>query len=99
MQSIVYLLARLIDLLVWLIGIYSLVIVVRAIISWVQPNPYNPIVQFLYRVTEPVLYPIRRMLFRYRGMRDTGIDFSPVIALILLYILRYILKSILFRVL
>jgi YggT family protein len=88
MQSIVYLLARLID-------IYSLVIIVRAIISWVQPNPYNPIVQLLYRVTEPVLYPIRRMLFRYRGMRNTGIDFSPFIAIIMLYVL----KSILFRVL
>ena len=88
MQSIVYLLARLID-------IYTIVIIVRAIISWVQPNPYNPIVQLLYRVTEPVLYPIRRMLFRYRGMRDTGIDFSPFIAIIMLYVL----KSILFRVL
>lgn len=88
MHSIVYLLARLID-------IYTIVIIVRAIISWVQPNPYNPIIQLLYRVTEPVLYPIRRMLFRYRGMRDTGIDFSPFIAIILLYIL----KSVLFRVL
>ena len=88
MQSIVYLLARLID-------IYTIVIIVRAIISWVQPNPYNPIVQLLYRVTEPVLYPIRRMLFRYRGMRDTGIDFSPFIAIIMLYVI----KSILFRVL
>lgn len=88
MQSFVYLLARLID-------IYTLVIVVRAIISWVQPNPYNPIVQLLYRVTEPVLYPIRRMLFRYRSMRNTGIDFSPFIAIILLLIL----KRVLFRVL
>ena len=88
MQSIVYLLARLID-------IYTIVIIVRAIISWVQPNPYNPIVQLLYRVTEPVLYPIRRVLFRYRGMRNTGIDFSPFIAIIMLYVL----KSILFRVL
>jgi YggT family protein len=88
MQSIVYLLARLID-------IYTIVIIIRAIISWVQPNPYNPIIQLLYRVTEPVLYPIRRMLFRYKGMRDTGIDFSPFIAIILLYVL----KSVLFRVL
>jgi YggT family protein len=88
MQSIVYLLARLID-------IYTIVIIVRAIISWVQPNPYNPIIQLLYRVTEPVLYPIRRMLFRYKSMRDTGIDFSPFIAIILLYVL----KSVLFRVL
>lgn len=88
MQSFAHLLA-------WLIDIYMIVIVVRAIISWVQPNPYNPIVQLLYRVTEPVLYPIRRMLFRYRSMRNTGIDFSPFIAFILLLIL----KRILFRVL
>ncbi len=82
-------------LLAWLIDIYMIVIVVRAVISWVRPNPYNPVVQLLYKVTEPVLHPIRRMLFRYRSMRDTGIDFSPFIAIMLLYIL----KQILFRVL
>jgi len=96
MQSLVYLLARLID-------IYSLVIVVRAIISWVQPNPYNPIVRALYRLTEPVLYPIRRMLSRsignrmsFRSMGSMGIDFSPFVAIILLLIFRRVLLGILF---
>jgi YggT family protein len=52
-------------------------ILVRAIISWVSPDPHNPIVQFLYKTTEPMLYPIRKILpFRLK----MGIDISPVIA-------------------
>jgi YggT family protein len=52
-------------------------ILIRALISWVNPDPYNPIVQFLYKTTEPILYPIRRILplvLRF------GIDISPIIA-------------------
>jgi YggT family protein len=52
-------------------------ILVRAIISWVSPDPHNPIVQFLYKTTEPMLYPIRKILpFRLK----MGIDISPIIA-------------------
>jgi YggT family protein len=87
-----FLLAKLVD---FAISVYIFIIIVRAIISWVQPNPYNPIVQFLYRLTEPVLYPIRRMLLRYRTLRNTGIDFSPIVAILLLYVLRRILLAIL----
>jgi YggT family protein len=82
MGRIVYLLARAID-------IYIFIIVIRAIISWVNPDPYNPIVQLLYKITEPVLRPIRRILFRSVG--NIRIDFSPLIAIILLSIIRRIL--------
>jgi len=53
------------------------VIIARALISWVNPDPWNPIVQFLDRATEPVLSPIRRRL----GWR-MGLDLSPLIAIV-----------------
>lgn len=57
-------------------------IVIRALISWVNPDPFNEIVQFLYRVTEPILQPIRRFL------PHMAIDISPIIAFILIMFLK-----------
>ena len=57
-------------------------ILIRALVSWVNPDPYNPIVQFLYRTTEPLLERIRRFL------PALPIDISPIIAFILIYILK-----------
>jgi YggT family protein len=59
------------------------VIIARAILSWVSPDPYNPIVRFLYNVTEPVLYAIRRRVPVFFG----GIDFSPMIVILAIYFL------------
>ena len=64
--------------------LYMWIIIARAIISWVNPDPYNPIVRFLYSVTEPVLYNIRRRLPVYFG----GLDFSPIIVIIVIIFLR-----------
>lgn len=72
--------------------LYMWIIIARAIISWVNPDPYNPIVQFLYRVTEPVLRPIRRRLSF--GM---GIDFSPIIVILVIYFLQIFLVKTLIR--
>lgn len=58
---------------------------IRALISWVNPDPYNPIVQFLYKTTEPILDPIRRIL--PQGLRF-GIDISPIIAFLVIVFLR-----------
>jgi len=58
--------------------IYMWIIIARAIISWVNPDPYNTIVRFLYAVTEPVLYMIRRRLPISFG----GFDFSPIIVIL-----------------
>ena len=63
---------------------YMWIIIGRAIISWVNPDPYNPIVRFLYEVTEPVLARIRRVLPVFGG----GIDFSPIIVILVIYFLR-----------
>ncbi len=59
------------------------VIIARALISWVNPDPWNPIVQFLERATEPVLSPIRRRL----GWR-LGVDVSPIIAILVIIFLQ-----------
>ena len=72
--------AVVLDYVLWL---YMWVIIARALISWVNPDPWNPIVQFLQRVTEPVLYPIRRRL----GFA-MGIDLSPIIALLVIVFLQ-----------
>ncbi len=66
-----------------LLQIYFYVIIVRAIISWVNPDPWNPIVQFLHRVTEPVLAPIRRYL-----PMSWGLDLSPMVVLLAIYFAR-----------
>jgi YggT family protein len=63
-------------------------ILIRALISWVSPDPYNPIVQFLYKTTEPILYPIRKFL--PLGLRF-GIDISPIIAFLAIIFLKLFL--------
>lgn len=67
-----------------LLLVYSLLIFARVIISWVRLDPYHPVVQFLYATTEPVLAPIRKLL-PGGGMM---LDFSPLIALLLISVLR-----------
>jgi YggT family protein len=67
--------------------IYIWLIIGRAVISWVNPDPYNPIVTFLYRATEPVMAPIRRLI----PMRDMGIDISPIIVIMIIYFLQMFL--------
>ncbi|MFH0753247.1 MAG: YggT family protein [Candidatus Omnitrophota bacterium] len=63
-------------------------ILIRALISWVNPDPYNPIVQFLMRVTEPVLAPIRRIL------PPMAFDLSPIIAfLILIFLQKFLVPT------
>src|SRR4030095_15185773 len=73
--------ARLLELVVWA---YFWVIIARAVISWVSPDPFNPIVRFLYRVTEPVLRPIRRPL----PTLQMGLDLSPMVVILAIYFLQ-----------
>ena len=61
--------------------LYMFIIIGRAVISWVNPDPYNSIVRFLYATTEPVLYRIRRILPLSFG----GFDFSPIILILAIY--------------
>ena len=73
-----------------LLTIVYWLILIRALISWVNPDPYNPIVQFLYKITEPILYPIRKMLPPTLGF---GIDISPIIAFLAIMFLRSFLVN------
>lgn len=59
-------------------------VIIRAILSWVNPDPYNVIVRFIHNITEPVLYPIRTRLPISYG----GIDFSPIIVFLVIMFLR-----------
>ena len=67
-------------------------ILVRALISWVNPDPFNPVVQFLTRTTEPILQPIRRLL------PPMGIDISPIIAFLAIIFLKSFLVATLFDI-
>lgn len=79
-------LARITDIL---LTIYMWIVIISALISWVNPDPYNPIVRFLRAVTDPVLNPIRRRI----GL-GIGIDFSPmVIILVILFIKYFLIQS------
>ncbi len=75
-SNFVLAIAKLVELAVYA---YILIIIARALISWVSPDPFNPIVRFLYRATEPVLRPIRR-----RMPTALGLDLSPLIVLLVL---------------
>jgi YggT family protein len=73
--------ARIIDIA---LTIYMWIIIIRAVLSWVNPDPYNPIVRMLYQVTEPVMALVRRWI-PFRGM---GIDLSPMIILLAIFFLQ-----------
>jgi YggT family protein len=77
-----------IGFIAWLLDVYSWVIIAAALISWVNPDPRNPIVGFLRRVTEPVLEPVRRLLPPWR---TGGLDLSPLIVLIAIQIIERVL--------
>ncbi|MGH7278165.1 MAG: YggT family protein [Candidatus Rokuibacteriota bacterium] len=70
------------------LNIYFWIIIARAILTWVNPDPYNPIVRFLYRVTEPVL---RQVRYRLPMAQMGGLDLSPMIVLLAIYFLEWFL--------
>ncbi len=79
-SNLLYAAAQILD---YALGAYMWIIIIRALISWVNPDPYNPVVKFLYAATEPVLYRIRNFL-PYTG----GLDVSPIIVIFAIYFLR-----------
>ena len=76
------------------LNIYMWIIIIRALISWVNPDPYNPIVQTLMKLTEPVLRPIRRLA----PLHKIGIDLSPLIAVLVIMFLQYAVINTLYRI-
>ena len=76
----------------YVLEIYMWIIIARAVISWVNPDPYNPIVNFLYRATEPLLRRVRRVLPNLGGL-----DLSPLIVLLAIVFLQNFLVLSLFE--
>jgi YggT family protein len=80
-------LATVIDYALWA---YMWVFIIRAVLSWVSPDPYNPVVRALYAITEPVLSFLRRKLPLFAG----SIDFSPAVAILaILFLQRFVVRT------
>jgi len=87
MNAILISILQFIDLI---IGLYIWVVIIAALITWVQPNPYNPIVRFLWNVTEPIYAYIRRYIPTNFG----GIDIAPIILILGLEFLQILINNI-----
>lgn len=73
-----------------LLTLYTFIIIARAVISWVSPDPYNPIVNFLYRATEPILFRVRTLLPDLGGL-----DLSPLIVLLaIMFLQKFVVTSV-----
>ena len=68
------------------------IVVIRVVLTWFSPDPYNPLVQSIYRITDPMLKPFRKLT---RPLNSTGIDFSPVLLAIALVFLQQTISPIL----
>ena len=90
--NLTFALAKVLDLA---ISLYVIAIIIRAVLSWFSPNPHSPGVQFLYRITDPVLERIRRKLPLGRGV---GLDLSPIIAIFGLLFIHYFLVASLYDI-
>ncbi len=76
----------------YVLHFYMWIVVARAVLSWVNPDPYNPIVRFIHNVTEPVLYRIRTKL----PVNFGGIDFSPIIVILgIIFLQNFVVSSLL----
>ena len=75
----------LLEIVFGLMSAYTWVIIIRALLSWVNPDPYNPIVRLLVGITEPVLRPLRKLAPPHKL---GGLDLSPMIAILLIQLIR-----------
>jgi YggT family protein len=82
--------AEIIDLV---LEAYAIIVVVYALLSWVNPDPQNPIVRFIAAVTEPVLAPFRRLISPYK---TGGIDVSPIFVILIIIFLQHFIVPVLF---
>ncbi len=83
-----------VTILISVISLYKWVIIISALLSWVQPDPYNPIVQMLYRLTEPAYALVRRYIPTVFG----GMDLSPVIIIFALQFLEIFVTQLFSRI-
>ncbi|KLE05154.1 YggT family protein [Aliarcobacter butzleri] len=86
------LLTSIFTLIFSIIFLYKWVVIISALLTWVKPDPYNPIVQILYRLTEPVYTFIRRYIPTVFG----GMDLAPLILIFGLIFIETLLKNLFF---
>ena len=91
MSAIVEIIQGVGGIVISLIGVYIWVLIIAALLSFVNPDPYNPIVQFLYRVTNPAYAFVRRFM----RTNFNGLDLAPLVVIIFLQIVIVILRAIL----
>ena len=92
MDFIIVAITRILDLA---FNVYIFIVIARALISWVSPDPYNPIVRFLHNATDPVLYRLRNLL---PFLRAGTFDFSPIVLLILLSVVQQFIVGFLMQI-
>jgi YggT family protein len=85
LSNLILAVARLAELVLW---VYFWMLLARVVLSWVSPDPSNPLVRFLYRATEPVLRPVRERL-----PITMGLDLSPMVVMLAIYFLQTFLVS------
>jgi len=78
----------------YILTVLNWLVIIRALLSWVSPDPFNPIVNFINVVTEPLLAPFRKIIPSYR----IGIDLSPIFALLFIWFLRLFIVNTLFGI-
>jgi len=83
--------ARIVDII---LEIYLWIIVVRAILSWVRPNPFNPVVRFIYALVDPISFRIAKIIPTRIGM----VDIAPLILIIMVMVLQKFLVEMLYRI-
>ena len=93
MYAFGYFLMALAKVLDYVLILFMWIVIARAILSWVSPDPFNPIVRFLHNITEPVLYPIRTKL----PLSFAGLDLSPIVVFLAIIFLRTFVVSTLMR--
>ncbi len=77
-----------------ILTIYMFVVIVAVLITWVNPDPYNPIVRILRQLTEPLFYRVRRLMpFLYQS----GLDLTPIVVILAVSFLRFVLPNLLYR--
>ena len=86
--------AAVLDVFFAILSVIQWLVIIAAIITWVNPDPRNPIVQFLYRTTEPILRPFRRIL---PPGKTGGIDFSPILVILAIIFIKTFLARLLLR--
>jgi len=88
-KNLLFAVAKILDIA---LSAYMWILIIRAVLTWVNPDPYNPIVRGLYSITEPVLSWLRRRFPLMAG----SIDFSPMVAILAILFLQYFLVKTLF---